>query len=146
MAVQAPPKVSKKIEPRSASVNSEAIWDAFRRWGYLEANLDPLGTLTPLQVPELQLSGPEADRARAIYCGSIGVEFTHIADPVRRHWLAEQMEAPAPRLDQKAILQQLVKAELFEQVLQTRYLGTKRYSLEGLVSLIPLLNEVIAGA
>jgi 2-oxoglutarate dehydrogenase E1 component len=146
MAVQAPQKVSKKIEERGPSVVSEAVWDAFRRWGYLEANLDPLGTLSPLQVPELRLSGPDAERARAIYSGSIGVEFTHIADPVRRHWIAEQMEAPAPRPDQKAILQQLVKAELFEQVLQTRYLGTKRYSLEGLASLIPLLNEVVTGA
>src|SRR3954465_7868229 len=131
MAVQAPSKVSKKIEERSPSVANEAIWDAFRRWGYLEANLDPLGTLSPLEVPELRLSGPEADRARAVYCGSIGAEFTHIADPVRRRWIAEQLEAPGARPDQKAILQQLVKAELFEQVLQTRYLGTKRYSLEG---------------
>ena len=146
MAVQAPPKVSKKIEGRTPTAGSEAIWDAFRTWGYLEANLDPLGTLSPLQVPELRLSGPEAEKARAVYSGSIGVEFAHIADPVRRHWIAQQMEAPAARPDQKWILQQLVRAELFEQVLQTRYLGTKRYSLEGLVSLIPLLNEVIAGA
>src|SRR5207245_4595031 len=79
-------------------------------------------------------------------CGTIGAEFTHIADPERRQWLAEQMESPPPKPDQKAILQQLVRAELFEQVLQTRYLGTKRYSVEGLASLIPLLNEVIAGA
>jgi 2-oxoglutarate dehydrogenase E1 component len=146
MAVQAPPKVSKKIEEKGPSPANEAIWDAFRRWGYLEASLDPLGTLSPMEVPELRVSGSEAERARAIYCGSIGVEFTHIADPVRRRWIAEQMEAPGPRPDQESILQQLVKAELFEQVLQTRYLGTKRYSLEGLASLIPLLNEVVTGA
>src|SRR5207244_12136365 len=79
-------------------------------------------------------------------CGTIGVEFTHIADSERRQWIAEQMEAPAGKPDQKYILQQLVRGELFEQVLQTRYLGTKRYSLEGLMSLVPLLNEVIAGA
>ena len=145
MAVEAPPKATRKIEPKSIAA-SETIWDAFRTWGYLEANLDPLGTLSPLQVPELRLTGAEAEKARGVYCGSIGVEFAHIADPVRRHWIAERMEAPAPRPDQKAVLEQLVRAELFEQVLQTRYLGTKRYSLEGLTSLIPLLNELIEGA
>ncbi len=147
MAVQAPPKESKKNGKQAVAASAaQNVWDAFRRWGYLEADLDPLGTLSPFNVPELELAGPDADRARAVYCGTIGAEFTHIADPARRQWLAEQMESQAPKLDQRAILQQLVRAELFEQVLQTRYLGTKRYSLEGLASLIPLLNEVIAGA
>jgi len=146
MAVQAPPKQTRKDGKQTASPGSQDIWDAFRRWGYLEADLDPLGTLSPFKVSELELSGPEAEKARAVYCGTIGVEFTHIADPERRQWIAEQMESAAPKPDQKSILQQLVRGELFEQVLQTRYLGTKRYSLEGLMSLVPLLNEVVAGA
>src|SRR3954447_26812836 len=104
MAVQAPQKVSKKIEERGPSVVSEAIWDAFRRWGYLEADLDPLGTLSPFKVPELGLTGAEAERARATYCGTIGVEFTHIPDPERRDWIAEQMESAVPQPDQKSIL------------------------------------------
>src|SRR2546423_9919113 len=147
MAVQAPVKDPKKNGKQvAAATGAQNIWDTFRRWGYLEADLDPLGTLSPFKVLELAISGPEAERARAVYCGTIGAEFTHIAAPERRAWIAEQMEAPAPNVDQKFILQQLVRGELFEQVLQTRYLGTKRYSIEGLVSLVPLLNEVIAGA
>src|SRR5437868_5645525 len=146
MAVQAPPKETRKSPERPASGASQSVWDAFRRWGFLRANLDPLGTISPFEVPELHLSGPEAERARAVYGGTIGVEFMHIADPVRRDWIAEQMESASSTPDQEWILQQLVRGELFEQVLQTRYLGTKRYSIEGLVSLVPLLNEVIAGA
>src|SRR5438874_1229541 len=147
MAVQAPVKEPKKNGKQvAAATGAQNIWDAFRRWGYLEADLDPLGTLSPFKVPELAISGPEAERARAVYCGTIGVEFTHIADHERRQWITQQMESAAPKPDQKTILQQLVRGELFEQVLQTRYLGTKRYSLEGLMSLVPLLNEVVAGA
>src|SRR5277367_1803420 len=48
------------------------VWDAFRRWGYLQANLDPLGDLQPVDFPELDVQGAEADAARKIYCGSIG--------------------------------------------------------------------------
>jgi 2-oxoglutarate dehydrogenase E1 component len=123
----------------------ERTWDLFRRWGYLQARLDPLGQwLGPVQHPELRnLSGPEADRARQIYCGSIGVEFMHIPDPERRAWLIAQMESPASPLDRERILDRLVRAELFEQVIQARYLGTKRFSLEGVTGLIPLLEEVL---
>ena len=53
--------------------------DSFRRWGYLQTDLDPLGHFTPLAHPELDLAGEEADAARRIYCGSIGVEFAHIS-------------------------------------------------------------------
>ena len=69
--------------------------DAFRRWGYLQANLDPLGHFAPLPHPELDISGDEADAARRIYCGSIGVEFMHIPDPERRQWIQERMESAA---------------------------------------------------
>jgi len=58
----------------------ERVMDSFRRWGYLQADLDPLGHFTPLPHPELELSGEEADAARRIYCGSIGVEFMHMPD------------------------------------------------------------------
>ena len=51
------------------------IADAFRRWGYLEAALDPLGRLQPAPHPELAGSGPEAETLRKYYCGSIGAEF-----------------------------------------------------------------------
>ncbi len=124
----------------------ERVFDAFRRWGYLEADLDPLERLSRRQPhPELP-SGPEAQEARGLYCGTIGAEFMHIPDPERRRWVEERMERDAPEPDQERILDLLIRAELFEQVLQTRYIGTKRYSLEGECSLIPLLDEVLEGA
>ncbi|MFZ0820543.1 MAG: 2-oxoglutarate dehydrogenase E1 component [Candidatus Acidiferrales bacterium] len=122
------------------------VFDAFRRWGYLAANLDPLGFLKPLDYPELRLTGEAADRARKIYCGTIGAEFMHIPDPARRQWIIERLEAPAPEQDPVRILNRLIRADLFEQVTQARYLGSKRFSLEGATALIPLLDEILIAA
>ncbi len=109
------------IESAAPTEAQARIWDAFRRWGYLQANLDPLGDLQPVNLPELAVSGPDADAARKIYCGTIGVEFMHISDPERRRWIEERMESAAPAstpaAEQKAILDRLVRAEIFEQVL-----------------------------
>ncbi len=130
----------------TASEKREAIFDAFRRWGYLQASLDPLGDLAPVAMPELDHDGKDAAEARALYCGSIGVEFMHIPDPERRNWIAHRIESEAPVPDRARILERLIRAEIFEQVLQTRYLGTKRYSLEGDAALIPLLDEMLDAA
>ena len=124
----------------------ERIWDAFRRWGYLQANLDPLGDLKPVPVPELEVSGPEADAARRVYCGSIGAEFMHMVHRQRRLWVQERIESEARMPDRARILNLLIRAEIFEQVLQTRYLGTKRYSLEGESALLPLLDAILNAA
>jgi 2-oxoglutarate dehydrogenase E1 component len=124
---------------------SETMLEAFRRWGYLQANLDPLGFLKPQAHPELDGFGA-ATQARAWYCGTLGVEFGHIADVERRCWIAGRMETnqePLPAEQRRGVLDRLIRAELFEQVLQTRYLGTKRYSLEGNCALIPLLDEIL---
>ncbi len=118
--------------------------DAFRRWGYLQANLDPLGHFQPLPHPELDISGETADAARRIYSGSIGVEFMHIADPERRQWIQERMESERQEpVDRARILDELVRADVFEQTIHSRYIGTKRYSLEGNTALIPLLDEIL---
>ena len=70
--------------------------DAFRRWGYLAADLDPLDRLKPERHPALgDLTAPAVQDLRRVYAGPIGVEFMHIADPERRRWVAERMEAPA---------------------------------------------------
>jgi len=124
----------------------EHVWDAFRRWGYLQANLDPLGDLEPVAMPELDVTGPEADAARRVYCGTVGAEFMHIPDRERRLWVQERMESEAQEPDRARILDLLVRAEVFEQVLQTRYLGTKRYSLEGEAALLPLLDSILSAA
>jgi 2-oxoglutarate dehydrogenase E1 component len=121
----------------------ERVWDAFRRWGYLQANLDPLGDMAPVPMPELELSGADAAAARRVYCGTIGVEFMHIPEREKREWIQARMEAEAPEPDRARILEWLVRAEIFEQVLQTRYLGTKRYSLEGEAALLPLLDAIL---
>jgi 2-oxoglutarate dehydrogenase E1 component len=123
--------------------SAEAVFDAFRRWGYLAADLDPLGYMQPLAPPELSLEGEDAVRARRCYCGAIGVEFMHIPDAQRRQWIAERLEAEAPPVDSARVLDRLIRAGLFEQVLQSRYIGTKRFSLEGIVTLIPVMDEVL---
>jgi 2-oxoglutarate dehydrogenase E1 component len=131
---------------RELSVDTEAIWEGYRRWGYLAANLDPLGFLAPIVHPELVVTGETAATARGVYGGTIGAEFFHIDDSERRRWIAEQLESPAPAPDRAFVLERLIRAELFEQVLQARYLGSKRFSLEGVTALIPLLDRVLSAA
>jgi 2-oxoglutarate dehydrogenase E1 component len=126
--------------------NSDRVFDLFRQWGYLEADLDPLGSLQPIPYPELQIEGDIAQQARRFYCGTVGAEFMHISDPERRRWIQERMENPAAEVDQNRALDQLIHADLFEQVLQQRYLGTKRFSLEGVTALVPLIDEILDAA
>jgi len=147
------PDKSAKPSRKSASANGnthaerERIFSLFRRWGFYESTLDPLGFFAPLKFPDLQgLSGEFAEEARRYYCGTIGVEFEHLPEPERRRWIAERMEGPEFEVNQEKILQRLIRADLFEQVLQSRYLGSKRFSLEGNTSLIPLLDSILDAA
>ncbi len=124
----------------------ERVFDAFRQWGYLEADLDPLGFLHPQTRPELRIEGEHAEAARRVYCSTVGAEFMHIADGERRRWIQARMEGPQWEVDQEHVLDQLIRADLFEQVIQQRYLGNKRFSLEGVTALIPLVDEIIEAA
>src|SRR5467141_2436977 len=143
------PKAAKKTAASSpakpaSNEDRERIFDAFRRWGYLEATLDPLGFFGPFPQPDLEgLTGETAQEARRIYCGTVGADFMHLPEPERRRWIAERLEGPAGEVDQQKILERLIRADLFEQVLQARYLGTKRFSLEGVTALIPLLDSIL---
>ena len=122
----------------------EQTFDAFRRWGYLQAHLDPLDQyLAPLPLPELDLDNEFAAEARRFYSGTIGVEFMHLPYRERREWIAQRLEGPAPAVEQNHILQLLTRADVFEHVIQSRYLGTKRFSLEGVTALIPFLDELL---
>jgi 2-oxoglutarate dehydrogenase E1 component len=126
----------------------ERVFNAFRQWGYLDGDLDPLGFLRPRVAPELQLEGEYAREARAIYSSTIGVEVNHIYNPERRRWIYEQMESPSQGFEvtekhQQHILDLLIRADIFEQVMQQRYLGSKRFSLEGVTALIPLVDELL---
>ena len=121
----------------------ERVFDPFRHWGYLEADLDPLGFLPDVSHPELRADGELAQEARRVYCGTVGAEFMHITDPARRRWIQERMEGAQAPVDQEHVFDQLIRADLFEQVLQQRYLGNKRFSLEGVTALIPLVDEIL---
>jgi 2-oxoglutarate dehydrogenase E1 component len=136
-------KATPKKSPANGSQDRARVFEAFRRWGYLQADLDPLGLLKPLKCADLDLNGESADEARDIYCRTIGAEFMHLPEPERRAWIAERLEGGVPDVDQNKILERLVRADLFEQVLQARYLGTKRFSLEGVTALIPLLDSIL---
>ncbi|HEV8384654.1 MAG TPA: thiamine pyrophosphate-dependent enzyme, partial [Candidatus Acidoferrales bacterium] len=121
----------------------ERVFDAFRRWGYLQADLDPLGFQPQVRHPELALDGEAAQAARRSYCGTIGADFMHLPEPERRQWIQQRLEAEPATPDQSFILERLIRADLFEQVLQSRYLGSKRFSLEGVTALIPLLDVML---
>src|SRR5512136_1929283 len=88
------PKAGKKptaggVAKTAGNADRERVFDAFRRWGYLEATLDPLGLFEPLKQPDLDaLSGEAAEEARGIYCNTIGADFMHLPEPERRRWIA----------------------------------------------------------
>lgn len=119
--------------------------------GFTEADLDR-------DVSSSFFSGSRTMRLRemiqtleTIYCGKIGFEFMHIQDDEIRHWLRDRIEErialPAPDLEeQKQILRWLVEAETFEQFLHRKYVGQKRFGLEGGESLIAALQTLIAQA
>jgi 2-oxoglutarate dehydrogenase E1 component len=130
----------------SESIERERVFGLFRQYGYLEAELNPLGLLPPQPHPDLQIDNQWAREARQKYCGSVGVEFMHIADPERRRWIQERIEAEPAAVDRERALDLLMRADLFEQTLQQRYLGNKRFSLEGNTSLLPAMDEVLDAA
>jgi 2-oxoglutarate dehydrogenase E1 component len=122
-----------------------ALRDAFRRWGYLQADLDSFGRIEPLIHPDLEgAAGEESERWRRVYCGSIGAEFRHLPHGDRARWTAQAMETAAPPVDGDRILHRLAQASILEEFLHKRYVGTKRYSLEGSTALIPVLDEILA--
>ena len=90
-------------------------------------------------------------RLRATYCRSVGVEFTHMQDLGRKAWVRRRIEncENSTEFDtpqRLRILEKLAAAELFERFLHTRFLGQKRFSIEGSESLIPLLDAIVEGA
>ncbi|MFI9012148.1 multifunctional oxoglutarate decarboxylase/oxoglutarate dehydrogenase thiamine pyrophosphate-binding subunit/dihydrolipoyllysine-residue succinyltransferase subunit [Actinosynnema sp. NPDC053489] len=145
--------------------------DAFRTRGHLMADTDPLNyrqrshqdldvlshglTLWDLdrEFPVGGFAGQERMKLRDIlgvlrnsYCRTVGVEYMHILDPEERLWIQERVEVPhekPPATVQKYILSKLNAAEAFETFLQTKYVGQKRFSLEGGETVIPLLDAVL---
>ena len=85
---------------------------------------------------------------RKIYCSTIGVEYMHISDPVEKVWFRERIEKKENQLKftnsgKKAILNKLIQAEGFEKFLATKFVGTKRFGIDGGEALIPALEQII---
>ncbi|HVR72385.1 MAG TPA: multifunctional oxoglutarate decarboxylase/oxoglutarate dehydrogenase thiamine pyrophosphate-binding subunit/dihydrolipoyllysine-residue succinyltransferase subunit [Vicinamibacteria bacterium] len=165
------PAGSDEVIEKQASVLQ--LIHAYRVRGHLVADLDPLDSrraphrdLDPatygLTLWDLDrefitdgLSGRDRATLREIleilretYCRTIGVEYMYIADPERKEWLQHRMESTRnrPRLDEasrRRILEKLVEAEAFERFLHAKYIGHKRFSLEGCEATIPFLDRLL---
>ena len=86
---------------------------------------------------------------RDAYCRTVGIEYMHMQDPEQRRWIQERIEVPPvkpERSEQLRILRTLNRAEAFETFLQTKYVGQKRFSLEGGEAVIPLIDAVLTSA
>ncbi len=130
----------RKLDPKTLN--------SFRRLGFLQADLDPLGRLHPEPQPALaeEADPATAEWARRHYCGTIGAEFMHIPQAERRRWIADRLETDPAAPDRDRVLAQIMSAEIFENLLQTRYQGSKRFSIEGVAALIPALGEMLERA
>ena len=161
---------------RGAQSKVDSLIYAYRDLGHLAAGLDPLGTERPfpeqLTLESFGLSdedlaasfdpgslplpnpSPLADILNLLeetYCRHIGVEFLHVQDREKRRWLQKRMETVRnqPTFDaatRKRLLERLVAAEGFESFLEKRYIGKKRFGLEGGESLIPMLDTIVEQA
>jgi multifunctional 2-oxoglutarate metabolism enzyme len=147
----------------------------YRVRGHLIADLDPLRWKEPEMPVELDpatygltiwdldrefLTDGLAGRHRMVfgdilhvlrdaYCRTIGIEYMHIQDPEEQRWIQEMAEGVSPELptdDQHHILERLNAAEAFERFLATKYVGQKRFGLEGAESAIPILDAILEAA
>ena len=163
-----------KDDDVSKTARVQKLIDAYRTTGHLMADVEPLSYVQrshpDLDVVSHGLSLWDLDREfatggfggksfmklrrilgvlRDSYCRTIGVEYMYIANPDERKWMQERMEVGAPRTprdEQLRILRKLNSAEAFETFLQTKYVGQKRFSLEGGESVIPVLDAMISAA
>ena len=149
-----------------------ALVKGFRTHGHLAARLDPLGTepsgdpsldpaalgLTPetmaaIPASVLRIAVPGGSLAEALpnlqatYCGTIAYEVEHVSDHRQRVWLRQMIESgahrrPLPKEDKLALLDRLIAVEAFERFLHKAYLGQKRFSIEGVDLLVPMLDLV----
>jgi len=156
------------------TVRVQEIIHAYRVRGHLMADTDPLEyeqrTHPDLDVLSHGLTLWDLDREfatggfgsrplmklreilgvlRDAYTRTVGIEYMHIQDPEQRRWIQERVEIPhikPDRDEQLRILSKLNEAEALETFLHTKYVGQKRFSLEGAESLVPLLDEILTDA
>jgi 2-oxoglutarate dehydrogenase E1 component len=171
--IAVPPR-DERLATAAVSGRVYQLVNAYRVRGHLFAKTDPLGT-PPEAAPELELANfglTEADydeefptvgigglpgratlrqiiaHLSETYCGSIGVEYTHVEEPEAREWLQNAMESTRNRalLDNAEvvrILKHLTDAEIFEQFVHKNFVGAKRFSCEGAESMIAMLDLLI---
>jgi 2-oxoglutarate dehydrogenase E1 component len=119
-----------------------------RSYGFTEADMDRPIFLDKVLGLEQATVREIVDILKRTYCGTLGVEFMHISDPEQKAWIQERIEGPHKQISftpegKKAILNKLIEAEGFEQFLNVKYTGTKRFGLDGGESMIPALEQVI---
>lgn len=119
-------------------------------YGLTEADLDQVyaATNTYFTKADTMTMRDMLKALRDTYCGSVGAEFMHISDPTAKRWIQERLEStlglPSYPADRKRhILQQVTEAEGLERFLHTKYVGQKRFSLEGGESFIASMDEVV---
>jgi len=133
---------------KSNSVNNDyeraRALDLYRRWGHLSADIDPLKNLEPYPHKEFDsLSKEQWADLESYYCGKIGSEFMHMVYSERCEWIATRLETPLADIDERKVLKRILSVETFEKFLHTKYVGAKRFSLEGLASVVPLLDSIL---
>jgi 2-oxoglutarate dehydrogenase E1 component len=117
-------------------------------YGFTEADLDRPIFLDNVLGLEKGSIRQITDILRRTYCSTIGVEFMHITDPEQKAWVQERIEGPDKEITftpegKKAILNKLIESEGFESFLNVKYVGTKRFGLDGGESMIPALEQII---
>lgn len=129
------PQTPVELDPATYGLT---IWDLDR-----EFLTDGVGGRTKMTLGDL------LGVLRDAYCRSIGVEYMHIQDTEEQRWIQSQVEVPQPPMSKerkRRILERLNAAEAFEKFLATKYVGTKRFGIEGAESAIPVLDEILSAA
>jgi 2-oxoglutarate dehydrogenase E1 component len=141
-----------RVDPLGGAPPGDPMLDPATH-GLTAADLEalPAAIVWPTAGPEAGSCREALERLRAIYCGSIGYDFDHVQNYDERNWLHETVEAGAhwEALDageQRDLLERLSAVEGFEQYLHTTFPGQKRFSIEGLDMLVPMLDELIRDA
>jgi 2-oxoglutarate dehydrogenase E1 component len=119
-----------------------------RTYGFAEADMDRPIFINNVLGLEIATLNEILAAVRETYCGTIGVEFMHIQDPAQKAWIQERIESIHNQTNfteagKRAILERLTAAEVFEQFLNKKYTGTKRFGLDGGEAMIPALEQIL---
>jgi len=117
-------------------------------YGFAQADMDRPIFIDNVLGLEIASMRQILDIVRRTYCGTFALQYMHISDPAQAAWLKERIEGYGKEISftqngRKAILNKLVEAEGFEKFLHVKYMGTKRFGLDGAETLIPAMEQVI---